>query len=171
MNRMLALYPDDVKLDFVFRGLFLRRLPVEMRAHLLRESIDDPIEMAPKADELHQNRVSSAATNILADSSDDALVNTVTNRVRVPPRSGAASNPHRRRSPTLLREKVSDPRALALKADELYQSRVSPSSVNLLADNFGESLHVKLVSSRARTPKTSNYVKVSSCPYLIQLIS
>ena len=31
---------------------------------------------------------------------------------------------------------MSDPRALALKADELYQSRVSPSSVNLLADNF-----------------------------------
>ena len=60
----------------------------------------------------------------------------------------------------LLREKVSDPRALALKADELYQSRVSPSSVNLLADDFDESLHVNLVSSCARTPKTSNYVKV-----------
>ena len=40
----------------------------------------------------------------------------------------------------LLREKVSDPRALALKADELYQSRVSPSSVNLLAKVFGDSL-------------------------------
>ena len=40
----------------------------------------------------------------------------------------------------LLREKISDPRALALKADELYQSRVSPSSVNLLADGFGKSL-------------------------------
>ena len=100
MNRMLALYPDDVKPDFVFRGLFLRRLPIEMRAHLLRESIDDPIEMALKADELHQNRVSSAAANILADFSDDALVNAVSNRTKVPPRSSAASNPHRRRSPT-----------------------------------------------------------------------
>ena len=100
MNRMLALYHDDVKPDFVFRGLFLRRLPVEMRAHLLRELIDDPIEMALKADELHQNRVSPAAANILADSSDDALVNTVTNRSRVPPRSSAARNPPCRRSPT-----------------------------------------------------------------------
>ena len=80
---MLALLPDDYKPDFILRGLFLRRLPIDVRSHLLRE-------------------------------------------------------------------KVSDPRALALKADELYQSRVSPSSVNLLADDFGESLHVNLVSSRAR---------------------
>ena len=93
MNRMLALLPDDYKPDFILRGLFLRRLPIDVRSHLLRE-------------------------------------------------------------------KVSDPRALALKADELYQSRVSPSSVNLLADDFGESLHLNLVSSRARTPKTSNSVKV-----------
>ena len=49
----------------------------------------------------------------------------------------------------LLREKVSDPRVLALKADKLYQSQVSPSSVNLLADAFGESLQVNLVSSHS----------------------
>ena len=55
-----------------------------MRAHLLRESIDDPIEMALKADELHQNRVSSAAANILADFSDNALVNAMSNRDREP---------------------------------------------------------------------------------------
>ena len=82
MNRMLALLPDDYKPDFILRGLFLRRLPIDVRSHLLCE-------------------------------------------------------------------KVSDPRALVLKADELYQSRVSPSSVNLLTDNFGESLQVNLVSSRA----------------------
>ena len=93
MNRMRALLPDDYKLDFILRGLFLRRLLIDVRSHLLLE-------------------------------------------------------------------KVSDPRALALKADELYQSRVSPSAVNLLADNFGESLHVNLVSSRARTPRTPNSVKV-----------
>ena len=45
----------------------------------------------------------------------------------------------------LLREVVSDPRALALKADELYQSRVSPSSLNLLS----EDLQVNLVTSGA----------------------
>ena len=53
----------------------------------------------------------------------------------------------------LLREKVSDPRALALKADELYQSCVSSSSLNLLS----EDLQVNLVSSR--TPKTPDSVK------------
>ena len=93
---MLVLYPDDFKPDFVFRGLFLRRLPIEMRAHLLRETIDDPIEMALKADELHQNRVSSAAANILADFPDEAPVNVVSNRSRLPPRSCAvktASDP------------------------------------------------------------------------------
>ena len=55
---------------------------------------------------------------------------------------------------------------MALKADELYQSRVSPSAVNLLSDDFGESLQVNLVSSRARvpsrpgTPKIPNSVKI-----------
>ena len=43
----------------------------------------------------------------------------------------------------LLDEKVSDPRALALKADELYQSRVLSSLLNLLL----EDLQVNLVSS------------------------
>ena len=37
----------------------------------------------------------------------------------------------------LLQEKISDPRALALKADELFQSRVS-SPLNLLAEQFEE---------------------------------
>ena len=37
----------------------------------------------------------------------------------------------------LLQEKISDPRALALKTDELFQSRVS-SPVNLLAEQFKE---------------------------------
>ena len=37
----------------------------------------------------------------------------------------------------LLQEKISDPRALALKADKLFQSRVS-SPVNLLAEQFKE---------------------------------
>ena len=37
----------------------------------------------------------------------------------------------------LLQEKISDPRALVLKADELFQSRVS-SPVNLLAEQLDE---------------------------------
>ena len=34
MNRMLALLPDDYKPDFILCGLFLRRLPIEVRTHL-----------------------------------------------------------------------------------------------------------------------------------------
>ena len=93
MNRMLALLPDDYKLDFILRGLFLQRLLIYIRSHLLRE-------------------------------------------------------------------KVSDPHALALKADELYHSRVSPSSVNLLSDNLGDSLQVNQVSSGARPLKTPLSVKI-----------
>ena len=93
MKRMLALLPDDYKPDFILRGLFLRRLPIDVCSHLLRK-------------------------------------------------------------------KVSDPRALALKANELYQSRVSPLSVNLHANDFGKSLQVNLVTSRARNQKILNPVKI-----------
>ena len=59
MNRMLALLPDNYKPDFILRGLFLRRLPIEVRSHLLQERIADPCALALKADELFQSRVSS----------------------------------------------------------------------------------------------------------------
>ena len=66
MNRMLALIPDDYKPDFILRGLFLRRLPIDVRSHLLREKVDDPRALALKADELYQSRVSPPAVNLLA---------------------------------------------------------------------------------------------------------
>ena len=52
MNKMLALYPADSKPDFMFRGHFLRRLPAEIRSHLIHESILDPRALALKADAL-----------------------------------------------------------------------------------------------------------------------
>ena len=42
MNRMLALLPDDYKLDFILRGLFLRCLPLDVRSHLLHKKVSDP---------------------------------------------------------------------------------------------------------------------------------
>ena len=93
MNRMLALLPDDYKPDIILRGFILRRLPIDVLSHLLRE-------------------------------------------------------------------KVSDPQALALKADKLYQSRVSPSSVNLLSDDLCNSLQVNLVPSRIRPMKNPLSVKI-----------
>jgi len=56
MNKMLALYPADSKPDFMFRGHFLRRLPAEIRSHLIHESILDPRALAVKADALWQSR-------------------------------------------------------------------------------------------------------------------
>ena len=52
MNRMLALLPDDYKPDFILRGVFLQRLPIDVRSHLLHEKVSDPRALALKADEL-----------------------------------------------------------------------------------------------------------------------
>ena len=52
----------------------------------------------------------------------------------------------------LLRKEVSNPRAMALKADELYQSRVS-SFVNLLSDVLKDSLQVNAVTSPSHPSK------------------
>ena len=46
MNAMLALLPEDEKLGSLFQGLFLERLPVEMRDHLVSREFKNPSEMA-----------------------------------------------------------------------------------------------------------------------------
>ena len=53
----------------------------------------------------------------------------------------------------LLQEKISDPPTLALKADELFQSRIS-SSVNLLAGQL-EDVQVNAVATRTRPSPSS----------------
>ena len=73
MNRMLALLPDDYKPDFILRGLFLRRLPFNIRSHLLREKVSDPQALALKADELYQSRVSPSSVNLLSHGLGDSL--------------------------------------------------------------------------------------------------
>ena len=54
LNKMLALYPSNQ--IFMFRGHFLRRLPAEIRSHLIHKSILDPRALALKADALWQSR-------------------------------------------------------------------------------------------------------------------
>ena len=71
MNRMLALLPDNYKPNFILRGLFLRRLPIEVRSHLLQKKISDPRALALKADEPFQSRVSSPV-NLLAEQFKEA---------------------------------------------------------------------------------------------------
>ena len=68
---MLELLPENYKPDFILRGLFLRRLPIEARSHLLQEKILDPCALALKADKLFQSRVSSPV-NLLAEQFKEA---------------------------------------------------------------------------------------------------
>ena len=49
MNRMLALLLDNYKPDYILRGLFLWRLPIDVWSHLLREKVSDPQALALKA--------------------------------------------------------------------------------------------------------------------------
>ena len=72
MNRMLDLLPDGYKPDFILRRLFLRRLPIDVRSHLLQEKVSDPRALALKADKLYQSRVSSSV-NLLTDVLEDSL--------------------------------------------------------------------------------------------------
>ena len=60
MSNMLALLPIGHKPCFFLRGAFLKRLPADVRAHLLRDDFSDPISLALKADELYKSRVSSS---------------------------------------------------------------------------------------------------------------
>ena len=78
MNRMLAHLPDDYKPDFILRGLFLRRLLINVRSHLLQEKVSTPRALALKADELFRSIVASLV-NLLANSLEDShQVNAVT---------------------------------------------------------------------------------------------
>ena len=60
INRMLALLSDNYKQDFIFRRLFLRCLPIDVRLHLLCKKVSDRRALAFKADELYQSRDSSS---------------------------------------------------------------------------------------------------------------
>ena len=77
--------------NFILRGLFLRRLPIEVCLHLLQEKISDPLALALKADIQFQSRISSLV-NLLAGQLEDVQVNAVATRAR--------SSPSSKRSPT-----------------------------------------------------------------------
>ena len=86
MNRMLVLLPDNYKPDFIFRGLFLCRLPIKVCSHLLQEKISDLPALALKADELFQSRVSSPV-NLLAEQFKEARVSAVATKSMPSPAS------------------------------------------------------------------------------------
>ena len=67
MDKMLILLPEDEKPGFFFRGLFLDRLPADIRAHLLSEAISDPRWKALCANELWSVHGRSVPVQVLSD--------------------------------------------------------------------------------------------------------
>ena len=69
MDAMLALLPDDEVPGSLFLGLFLERLPVEMRDHLVAKDFKTPSDMALHADKLWDARKTQVADSLLAAAS------------------------------------------------------------------------------------------------------
>jgi len=66
MHAMLALLPEDEKLGCLFQGLFLERLPVKMRDHLVSREFKNPSEMALYANSLWDARKAIPTDHLLA---------------------------------------------------------------------------------------------------------
>ena len=78
---MLALLLEDFKPGFIFRGLFLCRLPADVCPHLQQEDISGPRALSLKADEFYHS-LASASVNVL--SSEETLDPQIVNAVRGP---------------------------------------------------------------------------------------
>ena len=69
MDAMLALLPEDEKPGSLFQGLFLERLPIEMRDHLVSREFKNPSEKALYADSLWDARKAIPTDHLLATAS------------------------------------------------------------------------------------------------------
>ena len=92
---MLALLPVGHEPCFFLKGAFLKRLPADIRAHLLRDDFSDPISFAFKADEIYQSRVSSSHVYAVSSTPEDqqsinAVRSTVPNHPRRTPHARIA---------------------------------------------------------------------------------
>ena len=105
-RRPLALYtamaarlPQGEPPGLLFQGLFLARLPADVRAHLVAGKYETPREMAEHADRLWDGtRASLVAAARDHDDDDDASAPSGIRKVASRPRSPSA--PPRRRAPT-----------------------------------------------------------------------
>jgi len=62
MAAMLSLLPEGEQPGYLFKAVFLKRLPVEMREHLAAKEFDSPQAMAKHADSLWEARNSSSGS-------------------------------------------------------------------------------------------------------------
>ena len=68
MDSMLSLLPQDEPAGSLFLGLYMRRLPQDMRDHLATRQFDSPHQMAETADLLWDARSHGAASAPLMSS-------------------------------------------------------------------------------------------------------
>ena len=56
MSKMLSLLPAGHEACFFLRGAFLKRLPADVRSHLVHDNTSDPLTLSLRANEIHQSR-------------------------------------------------------------------------------------------------------------------
>ena len=115
MDSMLSLLPQDEPAGSLFLGLYMRRLPQDMRDHLATRQFDSPHQMAETADLLWDARSHGAASAPLMSSELVAAAY---------PRRAASPNPRRRRSPSP-RPRDASPLSLCF-----YHRKFGPSARN-----------------------------------------
>ena len=93
MSNLLALLPADHQACFFLHGAFLKRLPSNVRPHLVHDWLLDPLSLALLADKIYQSGVSfPSAMNHVSASSDECPIQTVC--------APSASSPFSQCSPT-----------------------------------------------------------------------
>ena len=91
MDKMLHLLPAGHEPCFLFKFLFLQRLPADLRVHLMDSVADLPRDLAAKADILWAAR--SAHSLHAVSLENDVEVNALPAHQQPPPRSTAARSP------------------------------------------------------------------------------
>ena len=56
MSKMLSLLPAGHEACFFLHGAFLKRLPADVRSHLVHDNTSDPLTLSLRANEIHQSR-------------------------------------------------------------------------------------------------------------------
>lgn len=88
LNSMLALLPEGHKPDFLFKFLFLRKLPADIRGHLINTKFEDIRDLAALADSLWSSRqtspVSAATVSNPEEAADGSNVSALNRRSNLP---------------------------------------------------------------------------------------
>ena len=74
MNTMLSYLPADVDSSspgFLFRAIFLERMPADIRTHLVSMKTDSMTALADRADDLYSSRV---VTSFLVDQESEIYI-------------------------------------------------------------------------------------------------